>query len=176
VSGGFAEGYKLHAWVTEDGRLPPWALTPLNADEKTVARALCQRFPAMPPQALVLADANCDAAPLHKEVAATGARLVRPLRGQGRVGDDGRHPVTPRQTGRARRQLVALWQAKPDLCEHVLHHRNDVARGSSTRTCHGGGLAGLPVWVRTVGRVRRWVGAKIILYHARLRAQKQSAA
>jgi hypothetical protein len=176
ISGGFAKGYKLHAWVTEDGRLPLWALTPLNADEKTMARALCQRFPEMPPQAVVMADANYDAAPLHKDVAATGARLLCPLRGQDRVGDGGHHAVTLRQMGEARRQLVALWQAKPDLCEHVLHHRNDVERGFSTLTCHGGGLAALPAWVRTIGRVRRWVGAKIILYHARLRAQKQVAA
>lgn len=175
VSGGFAKGYKLHAWVTDDGRLPLWAVTPLNGDEKTVARLLCARLPEMPPGALVLADANFDAAPLHKLVDASGARLLCPLRGQDRTGGDGHHEVTLRQMGAARRELVALWAAKPALCDHVLHHRNDVERGFSTLTCHGGGLAALPAWVRTLGRVTRWVGAKIILYHARLRAQAAAA-
>ncbi|HYE18404.1 MAG TPA: transposase [Tepidisphaeraceae bacterium] len=175
VSGGFAKGYKLHAWVTDDGRLPLWAVTPLNADEKTVARLLCESLPEMPPDALALADANFDAAPLHKRVARAGARLLCPLRGQGRTGDGGHHAVTLRQMGAARRELVALWAAKPDLCDHVLHHRNAVERGFSTLTCHGGGLAALPAWVRTIGRVTRWVGAKIILYHARLRAQRAAA-
>jgi hypothetical protein len=172
VSGGFAKGYKLHAWATEDGRLPPWAVTPLDADEKTVARLLCERLPDMPGDALVLADANDDAAPLHKRVGQSGARLVCPLRGQARTGAGGHHAVTLRQMGAARRELVSLWAARPDLCRHVLHHRNDVERGFSTPTCHGGGLAALPAWVRTLARVTRWVGAKIILYHARLRAMR----
>ena len=162
--------------MTDDGRLPVWAVTPLNADEKTVARLLCARLPEMPGDALVMADANYDAAHLHKLVAATGARLLCPLRGQGPVGTGAgaggdRHPDNVRKMGAARRELVSLWDAKPDLCRHVLHHRNDVERGFAALTCHGGGLAALPAWVRTIGRVTRWVGAKIILYHARLRAR-----
>jgi hypothetical protein len=35
----------------------------------------------------------------------------------------------------------------------------------------GGGLTGLPPWARRLHRVRRWVGGKIILYHARLRVR-----
>ena len=171
VSGGFAKGYKLHAWLTEDGRVPLWAVAPLNADEKTVARLLIARLPELPPLALVLADANYDAAPLHKGVAAAGGRLACPLRGQGQAGAGGHHAVTLRQMGPERRALVAVWAARPELCRHVLHHRNAVERGFSALTSHGGGLAALPAWVRTLGRVTRWVGAKIILYHARLRAR-----
>ena len=174
VSGGFAKGYKLHAWVTEDGRVPLWAVTPLNTDEKTVARLLAERLPEMPEGALVMADANYDSAPLHKDLATTRARLLCPLRGQNQVKGGAHHPVTLRQMGQARRELVALWAAAPGLCKHLLHHRNTVERGFSTLTCHGGGLAALPAWVRTIGRVRRWVGAKIILYHARLRAQNEA--
>jgi hypothetical protein len=180
VTGGFAKGYKLHAWVTDDGRVPLWAVTPLNTDEKTVARLLCVRLPEMPPDGLVMADANYDAAHLHKAVEQTGARLLCPLRGQGPVGtgegaEGERHPDNLRKMGAARRELVAMWEAKPDLCRHVLHHRNDIERGFSTLTCHGGGLAALPAWVRTLDRVTRWVGAKIILYHARLRSQRAAA-
>jgi len=37
--------------------------------------------------------------------------------------------------------------------------------------CTAGGLGALPPWVRTLDRVRRWVGAKIVLYNARLAVQ-----
>ena len=39
-------------------------------------------------------------------------------------------------------------------------------------TCTAGGLAGLPAWVRGLERVRRWVGVKIIVYNARLKARE----
>jgi hypothetical protein len=38
--------------------------------------------------------------------------------------------------------------------------------------CTAGGLGtALPPWVRTLARVRRWVGAKIVMYNARLAVQ-----
>jgi hypothetical protein len=43
VSGGFAKGYKLHAFVNEHRRVVAWAVTGLHADEKTVARVTCCR-------------------------------------------------------------------------------------------------------------------------------------
>jgi len=179
ITGGFAKGYKLHAWVTEDGRIPLWSVMPLNVAEQSVALALCARLPAdtMPGDALILADSNYDSAPLHKAIAATTpARLLVPLRGQKQVGAGGHHEVTLRQMGAARRELLALWEKHPKLAEHVLHFRNRVEGGFSALTSHGGGLASLPAWARTLGRVRRWVGAKIIMYHARLRARKLVAA
>ena len=37
--------------------------------------------------------------------------------------------------------------------------------------CTAGGVGALPSWVRTLERMRRWVGAKIVLYNARLAVQ-----
>ena len=180
--GGFAKGYKLHAWVSEDGRIPLWAVTPLNAAEQSVAaELLCPNLPrawgtqAMPANAVVAADSNYDSAPLHKAMAPCGACLLTPLRNQGRVKDGGHHPVTLRQMGPERRELVEVWREHPHLARFVLKERTAIERVFSALTSCGGGLGPLPAWVRTLPRVRPWVGAKIILYHARLRVRKRLA-
>ena len=175
--GGFAKGYKLHAFVTEDARLPVWAVTSLNVAEQSVAVALCPHLPQMPPGAVVQGDSNYDSAPLHKLLAALlGVNLLTPLKGQARVKDGQHHEVTLRQMGAERRALVEVWKQYPDLARYLLKSRNGVERTFSALTSWGGGLGPLPAWVRTIGRVRAWVGAKIILYHARLRTRKRLAA
>lgn len=184
VCGGFAKGYKLHAWASEDGRIPLWAVTPLNLAEQTVAaELLCPNLPRwLPPHAVIAADSNYDSAPLHKALAllhgdadahGADALLLTPLRNQGRVKGGKHHPVTLRQMGPGRRELVELWADRPELARLILKRRTSIERVFSALTSVGGGLGPLPAWVRTLARVRRWVGAKIILYHARLRAQKR---
>jgi hypothetical protein len=174
VSGGFAKGYKLHAFVNEHRRIVVWSVSGLHADEKTVARHLLPHLPPMAPGALVLKDSNYDSAPLHKDAAALvpEAALVGPLKGQDRVGEGGHHPVTLRQMGRQRRELVAAWAHCPGLVELTLRARDTIERTFGVFVCTAGGLGtALPPWVRTLARVRRWVGAKIVLYNARLAVQ-----
>ena len=175
VSGGFAKGYKLHAFVNEHRRIVVWSVTGLHEDEKTVALHLLPHVaPSLAPDALVLKDSNYDSAPLHRAAAelVPGVALVGPLKGQGRVGPGGHHPVTLRQMGPQRRELLAAWRRCPGLLELVLRARDNVERAFGVLCCAAGGLGtGLPPWARTLGRVRRWVGAKIILYNARLAAQ-----
>jgi hypothetical protein len=175
VSGGYAKGYKLHAFVNDRRRVVVWSVTGLSADEKTVAlHALLPHLPPMAPGALVLKDGNYDSAPLHKAASALvpHVRLVGPLRGQQRVRDGGHHPVTLRQMGAARRELLAAWQHCPDLVRLALKSRDEIDRAFGVLCCTAGGLGtALPPWVRTLDRVRRWVGAKIILYNARLAVQ-----
>jgi len=169
ASGGWAKGYKLHAAVAEDGRIVCWSVMPLNVDEKVVAAELVARLPPVcGADDLVLADSNYDSADLSAQCAADGRPLLTPLRAQQRVKPEGHHPVTLRQMGPARRATVAAWRDHPALCRFVLKSRVGIERNFSTLTCGGGGLGPLPAWVRTLARVRRWVGAKIALYHARL--------
>ena len=176
VTGGFAKGYKLHVYVNEHRRVVAWSVMPLNWDEKLVALELVALLPPDPlGRTLDLADGNYDAAPLHKALDARGRRLFVPLRAQQRVKPEGHHPVTLRQMGPARREAVAAWHDHPDLCEHVLDARNNV-EGVFSVLVVAGGLAALPGFVRRLERVRRYVGAKIILYHARLLAQERAAA
>jgi hypothetical protein len=189
VMGGFAKGYKLHAWMAEDRRVPLWCVAPLNAHEAPVAERLVAHAAGagqrLSPRSLALADQNYDAAGVHKGLHAAGGRLlVRPKDGGRRAraarakatGPDGgadaaRHAVTLRQMGPARRDLLAVCAARPGLVRLVHRHRVN-AEGILGNLCgYGGGLTGLPPFVRRLPRVRRWVGGKIILYHARLRAR-----
>lgn len=73
----------------------------------------------------------------------------------------------------SRRALVQTWEKRPALMRWALRWRNQVERVFSALTCAGGGLAGLPAWVRGLERVRRWVGTKIVLYNARLTARER---
>jgi hypothetical protein len=176
ISGGFAKGYKLHAFVNAGRRIVVWSVTGLSVDEKTVALELLAHLPPMTPDALILKDSNYDSAPLHKAAGELmpHVKLVGPLKGQDRVGPDGHHPVTLRQMGPERRELLAAWEHCPDLVQHVLHDRDEIERTFGVLVCTAGGLGtALPPWVRTLGRVRRWVGAKIILYNARLAVRDQ---
>jgi hypothetical protein len=173
VTGGFAKGYKLHAFVTENRRIRVWSVTPLNVAEQSVALALCPYLPPTPTQGLTMGDGNYDSAPLHKALELTDRCLLTPLRGQDRVKNGKHHPVTLRQMGPARRAAVAVDQEHLELKRLMLKNRNNIEGVFSVLTCTGL-LGALPAFVRRLHRVRRWTGAKIILYHARLLAQESA--
>lgn len=181
VTGGFAKGYKLHAFVGEDRRIQVWGVMPLNVAEQSVAMAMVPELAPGPAVAggagggLTLADGNYDAAPLHKALAAgPGDRLLTPLKAQQRVKAEGHHPVTLRQMGPQRREAVAVWDDHPALADLVLKQRNNVEGVFSVMTVAC--ALTLPAHVRRLPRVRRWAGCKIILYHARLLVQERAAA
>jgi len=166
ANGGMACGYKLHAWATEDGRIPLFIVRPLNEGEPKVARQL---VPQMPSGHLVLADANYDSGPLYQDVAQQGSRLLTPLKGRART------PEHLRRVTAARRRVIRLWDRRPEFCQRLGQQRVGIERIFSALTCFGGGLAPLPHWVRRLHRVERWVAAKLAIYHARLRCRKEAA-
>lgn len=170
VMGGWARGYKLHAFMTEDRRIPVFAVSPLNVHEMPVARQMLPHLPPFSPRMLLLADGNYDAADFHKDVDRHGGRLLCKPRGFAR------HEVTRRQMGRARRECLAVWSEQPGWAKVVYQQRIHAEGVWSNVTSYGGGLGPLPAFVRRLPRVRRWVGAKIILYHARLAARLTHAA
>jgi hypothetical protein len=158
--GGMARGYKLHAYVTNDGNIRHFRITPLNVCEKKMAHELLHEAQ---PTGVVMGDAMYDDAKLFEAAQASGGRFIAPPRqgaGQGHV----------RQSA-ARLQAIARW---PKDEEHY-QKRKAVERYFGQLTCFGGGLAPLPSWVRTLPRVRAWVTAKIIIYHARLQARSSAA-
>ena len=172
VSGGYAKGYKLHAWATEDGRIPLFCVTGLHAGECPVAEALCALLPPLGPCSLVLADTNYDDRDLHKALNACGGVLLSPLKGEDKYpATQPRHPVTMRQMGPGRRDLLDAWASTPGLVRFVLKGRVRVENIFSRVTFAG--LGHLPPFVRGLGRVRRWAGGKLILYHALLRVRRQ---
>ena len=163
ISGGFAKGYKLHTLATEDRRIPRWSVMPLNQGEPPVACAVMREAPRFVPGALVLADSSYDGRELYDILAAKDASLIADLRGIGT------HPKTVQQAGPIRREAIACWQQAPGLTRYVYKQRFPGMEGTfGNMTSYGGGLGPLPAWVRGLKRVRRWVGAKIILYNARV--------
>jgi len=164
ANGGMACGYKLHAWATEDGRIPLFRVRPLNEGEPRIARQLA---PGLPAGHLVLADANYDSGPLYQAVADRGSRMLTPLKARART------PAHLRRVTPARRRVIRLWDRRPEVCERLGQQRVGIERIFSALTCFGGGLSPLPHWVRRLHRVERWVTAKLAIYHARLRCRKE---
>jgi hypothetical protein len=175
ITGGFGKGYKLHAYVTEDRRIVLWSVMPLPVAEQSVAAELLEHLPPQMPGALLLMDSNYDSANLHKASDQTHTRMFSPLKNQKLVKEGAHHPVTLRQMGQSRREAVAVWKEHPDLAKYVLKQRDEIERTFGVLCSFTGGLQGLPSFVRHLDRVRRWVGAKILIYHARLLVQKAAA-
>ena len=158
-------GYKLHALVTQDGWITRFAIHALNVSEPRTAHSLLD---AIPPGMLILADGSYDSGPLYQVVHNRRSLLLTKLRCP--KGSDEKHLF--KRICPARRAAIFLWEDYPDLCAKTLKTRIEVERVFAALTSFGGGLAPLPSWVRRLPRVRRWVTAKIAIYHARLFLRK----
>jgi hypothetical protein len=133
---------------------------PLNVNEKRVAREMLRFRRA---EELVLADAQYDATWLYDYVADDGGCLLTPLPLNAGKG----HKVQ----SSARIHAAHAWRG---LAGYVYHKRAAIERFFAQQSAYGGGLAPLPPWVRRLDRVRRWVGAKLIIYHARWNIRKKA--
>ncbi len=177
ISGGFAKGYKLYAYVNEHRRVAVWSVMPMNWAEQTIALEMCDHLPpsAAPDQMLLMGDSNYDSGPLHRKLdALLQTPLLAPLRAQSLLRQERHRPRVWRQIVPQRRKVIRLWQERASLARYVLKARNNI-EGVFSVMCVALGLDRLPAFVRRLERVRRWVGAKIILYHARLLAQQRLA-
>lgn len=155
IPGGFARGYKLHAIATQDRRLVTWAVAPLNVSELVVAKELLAQYK---PRAVVLADGAYDCGTLYDEAAKYGGEFLTPLPDE---------PGKPRSR-QSKLRLAAFERWHTKAAKYLYNKRLIIEQCFSNVCSYGGGLGPLPAWVRTLERVRRWVGAKILLYHARL--------
>lgn len=153
-AGGWAWGYKLHAIVSEDGRFILIRVEPLNVAETTVAREMMDHASL---GGILLADGNYDDGKLYDAVAQRSALLFTPLPDNAGGGH--------RPQSWSRLLAAAAWENGEPW---FYSKRREVERYFGQLSAFGGGLAPLPAWVRTLERVRRWVAAKITIYHARL--------
>jgi hypothetical protein len=162
AAGGHAKGYKLHALVDPQGQIAAWRVAPMNKDERTMAERLVRAAPAL--AGYLLGDANYDSNPLHRVCDARGnLQLVTPRRrgpgtGQRRGGTGHR-----RQSAGRLRSIALAESPFPAFAARLRQDRSAVERQFGNLTNWGGGLTGLPSWVRTHRRVRRWVQAKLAL-------------
>lgn len=162
VSGGYGRGYRFHAVATEDQRIPLWSVMPLNVDERVVAMELAAH---MPQTSLLLADTNYDSGNLYDRLAERGTLLLTPMRRENPGGGHRRQSPT-------RLAVAREWKG---MAGYVYRDRGEVERQFGHQVWTAGGLGPLPGWVRTLPRVRMWVGAKMIIHHARLQVRRTVA-
>jgi len=158
AAGGKAKGYKLHALVGADGSLAAWRVAPMNKDERVMAQRLLKAAPAEV-AGYVAADANYDSNKLHRACDGRGdLQLVTPRRyGPG-------NGTGHREQAAGRLRSIALAEGPfPAFGRRLLLGRAEIERRFGNLVNWGGGLNGLPAWVRTHRRVRLWVQAKLVL-------------
>lgn len=156
-AGSVAKGYKLHTvWST---RVVPeaWTVTPLNANEKAVAKELMGQLPY---GGYLLGDGNYDASYVYDAAFAQGYQLVAPFR-KGKEPGSGKHYQSPH-----RKRSIAILQG--GFGKALYKARTAIERCYGNATSFGGGLGPLPAWVRGQERVRTWVWAKLLINAARI--------
>lgn len=167
AAGGKAKGYKLHALMGSDGAVAIWRVAPMNKDERVMAQRLLK---GAPPEVYgyLLADANYDSNPLHRVGDQRGnLQLVIPRRY-----GPGKGTGHCKQSEGRLRSMAILESPFGAFGQQLRQDRVEIERCYGNLTNWGGGLSGLPSWVRTHRRVHRWVQAKLVL--TRLRQQSPS--
>jgi len=156
ASGGKAKGYKLHALVGADGSLAAWRVAPMNKDERVMAERLIRSAGI---QGYLVGDSNYDSNKLHavcdrlRELQLVTRRRYGPGKGTGHR----------KQTAGRLRSMARVENPFPEFADRLLADRATVERAFGNWVNWGGGRTGLPAWVRTHRRVRRWVQAKLVL-------------
>jgi IS5 family transposase len=160
-AGCVAKGYKLHTvWSTRP--VPEaWAITPLNANEKAVAKELIGQLEY---GGYLLGDGNYDASYVYDAAQAKGYQLVAPFR-TGEKPGSGKHYQSPH-----RLRSIAIMRS--DYGQVLYRARTAIERSYGNATSFAGGLGPLPAWVRGQQRVRTWVWAKLLINAVRIRTHK----
>lgn len=166
VYGGKARGYRLHALVSDDKRLLNWAVTAMNEPETRSIHELIKTADSI--GEVIIADAVFDASYLYDAVAKRGSTLIAAIR-KDRLNSQLRRSHSSPQ------RIAAVMNWKHGVSQYLYKDRIMVEATFGNMSSYGGGLGPLPAWVRTHERVTRWIGAKIALYHARLKHRRAAA-
>lgn len=155
-AGGKALGYKLHALIGGDGSIAEWRIAPMNKDERVMGERMLR---ATTIQGYVVADSNYDSNPLHRVCDRHDSLQLLTRRRYG-SGHGLGHRV---QSAGRLRSMERIENPYPAFAEQMLVDRSEIERRFGHLSNWGGGLNGLPAWVRTHRRVHRWVQAKLVL-------------
>ncbi len=156
-AGGFAKGYKLHAIWGKRPMPEAWVIRPLNENESPIA---CQLVAQLSGVGYLIGDSQFDVVALHNAAITHDHQLIAP-RNWRKCKNPNSVPANPH-----RRHAFEML-TRP-FGRALRTHRDAIERKFGNATCHGGGLAPLPAWVRRYQRVCRWVQAKLILNGLRI--------
>ena len=165
-------GYKIHFLCSTVERPMPdaFVVTPLDRCEKQMAARMIRRVRG---GGYLLADAHLDASWLFDHCRAHAHQLVCP-RAKPHTGL-GNHYQSPDRI-RAIEMLESPADVNP-FGPSLYRHRTVIERRLSAAVCFGAGIGNsLPPWVRRIGRVRRWITAKLLINAARIRNNQRVAA
>lgn len=164
-AGRMAKGYKVHLILDPGAQWVVGHQTHgLNVAETTTAAALVGRPDVpIPRGSLLLGDALFDSNPLHRATHARGCQLIAPRKQPGTgLGARRHHPNRLESIRFTEGKDRAVW-------DRVLGPRRAaIERFFGAWASFGGGLHGLPPWVRRLHRVRVWVAAKLVINAARI--------
>jgi hypothetical protein len=168
--GCFAWGYKLYLVLDERSRIHAWKVESMNVAEQVVAVELIPEAAASAgPGRWLLGDKIYDSNLLYTLAESRGLRL---LTRRMRVND----PIGPRQSPGRARAIGLLEQPGTQMGRALMTRRDAIERYLGTLCCTGGGLGPLPGFVRSLPRVRLWVGAKLLIHSVRRAIRQASAA
>ena len=163
-AGMWARGYKLYAvW---GGRAVPevYRVSPMNVNEDKVAEEM---IPELTGGGYLLGDGEYDANPVYDAAGAAGYQLLAPR--EDPEAGLGHHYQSP-----YRRRCIELMRSS--FGRGVWGLRRGIERAFGVLTSFGGGLAGLPSWVRHLNRVWLWVSAKLVINGVRILAHRKGLA
>jgi len=144
-------GYKLHAlWGL--GPVPiAWDVCSAERSEPVEAQRL---VPCLRDYGYVLGDAAYDSNALYDLAIEAGHQLIAPKK---RPGSGLGHGP------QSEHRLHGLALLETPLGQRLYAKRSEIERRFGNLTSFGGGLSGLPAWVRGIRRVGMWVEMKLIL-------------
>jgi hypothetical protein len=157
---GMAKGYKLHAVIDFNGTIWTYRVTPMNRDERAMARRMRGE---LPPTCYLLADANYNSNKVFRDLRQRDIQLIAPRRERNAHQGIGHH----RQDAARLRSIDLLENRLSDFGRELLAMRRRIEGYFGAMCSHANGLGPLRSWVRSYSRVRAWVQAKLIIHELR---------
>jgi Transposase DDE domain len=159
-----AKGYKLFALWGIRPMPESWSVAAMSVAETAQAPDLIHRAPGA---GYLLGDGLYDASAIHDIAYAHGYQLIAP-RKKPEAGLSHSHYQSPHR-------LRAIELLKTRFGREIYAMRGGIERAFGNATSFGGGLGPLPAWVRRLGRVVRWVWAKLLINGVRILRNQQLA-
>jgi hypothetical protein len=154
AAGRIAKGYKLHVIYSAQRFVVAWQLRPMNEKEARVAPALIEQLTG---RGTLVGDNAYDSNNLYTLAGQRHWQLVAPRQRHTQLGKIRHSPW----------RLKAHQQMTKTQRRDLYEQRRRIEQFFGHLGNYATGLSPLPNWVRSLPRTRRWVQAKLIVYHLR---------